>query len=116
MADRSVTPIAVRAPFKGNTTEIDWADGHRGVYPNDVLRGYCPCAGCQGHSGDLRFIEGGDPEIRELAPVGDYALQLTWGDGHDTGIYTFRLLRELCQCPKCVPPEHAAERPTRARS
>jgi DUF971 family protein len=38
-----------------------------------------------------------------LGEVGDYALQLTWGDGHATGIYTFVFLRELCACALCRP-------------
>lgn len=39
---------------------------------------------------------------REIAPVGAYALRFTWSDGHMTGIYTFTLLRSLCQCPACA--------------
>jgi len=118
MSEPAITPTAVRSPFKATKTEIDWADGHRGIYPHEILRGYCPCAGCQGHSGEVRFIEGDTPdrtEIREIGTVGGYALHITWGDGHDTGIYTFRYLRELCQCPTCVPPERAHERPIRPR-
>ena len=119
VADLKIIPTAVRSPYKGTTTQIDWADGHVGIYPHEVLRGYCPCAGCQGHSGEIKFIAGGDGEIREIQPVGDYALQFTWGDGHETGIYTFRFLRQLCQCAQCVPPEQAlrnAARPNRPRS
>lgn len=115
MADRRTTPIAVRSPFRATTTEIEWADGHKGVYPHEVLRGYCPCAGCQGHSGDIRFVPGGDTSIRTIEPVGDYALHFAWGDGHDTGIYTFRYLRALCQCGECVKEDEKRERPARPR-
>lgn len=115
MADRRTTPTAVRSPFRATTTEIDWADGHKGVYPHEVLRGYCPCAGCQGHSGEIRFISGGDTSIKTIEPVGDYALHVAWGDGHDTGIYTFRYLRALCQCDECVPPEQRGARGERQR-
>ena len=38
---------------------------------------------------------------RDLETVGTYALKLVWGDGHDTGIYTFRYLRDLCRCYTC---------------
>src|SRR5262245_11663245 len=100
--DPRTTPTHVRAPHGATTTEITWADGHVGVYPNEVLRGYCPCAGCQGHGGEVKFVPGGDSELRELAPVGNYALKLTWGDRHDTGIYTFTYLRSLCRCPACA--------------
>ncbi len=104
-----VTPIEVRAPRGGDTVEIDFADGHRGVYPNEVLRGYCPCATCQGHQGPVRFVPGGNTELRDLGEVGDYALRLTWGDGHATGIYSFVFLRGLCSCSECLP-EPGAER------
>ena len=96
------TPLEVRAPRGSQTLEIDFADGHRGVYPHRILRGYCPCAMCQGHEGPIRFIDGGNLELTDLAEVGDYALTLTWGDGHATGIYTFVFLRELCSCSECV--------------
>lgn len=115
MADPRIVPTAVRSPYRATTSEIDWADGHRGIYPHELLRGYCPCAGCQGHSGEIRFVSGGDTSIKTIKPVGDYALELEWGDGHSTGIYTFRYLRSLCQCAACVPPERAADRPVRAR-
>jgi DUF971 family protein len=100
--DAAVTPIEVRAPRGADTLEIDFEDGHRGVYPHEILRGYCPCAVCQGHQGPIRFVAGGDTELSDLAEVGDYALRLTWGDGHATGIYTFRFLRELCCCGQCA--------------
>jgi hypothetical protein len=35
--------------------------------------------------------------------VGNYALSFAWSDGHQTGIYTFGHLRDLCPCPQCLP-------------
>lgn len=101
--DPRFKPVAVRSPRGARTTEIDWADGHRGVYPHAILRGYCPCAGCQGHSGDVRFVETTDDqrELEDIEPVGGYALSLKWFDGHTSGIYSFKLLRALCQCDAC---------------
>jgi DUF971 family protein len=104
------TPLEVRAPRGSQTLEIDFADGHRGVYPHEILRGYCPCALCQGHQGPIRFIPGGNLELTDLAEVGDYALRLTWADGHATGIYTFVFLRELCSCSECVAEPDLARR------
>lgn len=100
--DPETDPIEVRAPRGGDTVEIDFADGHRALLPNEILRGYCPCAVCQGHQGPIRFIAGGNTELVELAEVGDYALRLSWADGHATGIYTFSFLRDLCSCSVCV--------------
>lgn len=102
MKDRA-EPVELRAPRGARVMEIDWADGHRGTYPHEVLRGYCPCAHCQGHEGPIRYVDGGDLELVNLEQVGNYAVRLVWGDGHQTGIYSYRFLRELCTCSSCAP-------------
>lgn len=92
---KTTMPTMVRAPIGATALEIDWADGHTSVLPNEFVRGYCPCAGCQGHSGEIGFIPGQNSEITSLEEVGAYALLFNWGDGHGSGIYTFRFLRRL---------------------
>jgi DUF971 family protein len=94
-------PIEVRAPRGARTMEISFEDGHEAVYPHELLRGYCPCATCQGHQGPIQFVPGGDLELIDIAEVGNYALRLTWGDSHSTGIYSFAYLRQLCACAAC---------------
>lgn len=94
-------PLEVRSPRGARTTQILFADGHEGLYPHEQLRGYCPCATCQGHQGPIEFVEAADLELAEIGEVGNYALTLTWGDGHNTGIYSFNYLRRLCACPVC---------------
>ncbi|MBL9025553.1 MAG: DUF971 domain-containing protein [Myxococcales bacterium] len=101
--DPRTTPRAVKAPHGAHVMEMTWADGHKSVLPHEVLRGYCPCAHCQGHGGTISFVPGGDLELREIEQVGTYALTLTWGDGHSSGIYTYEYLRALCHCPACLP-------------
>lgn len=96
-------PVELRAPRGADTLEIDFADGHHATYPHEILRGYCPCAICQGHHGPIGFVPGGNTELVDVSEVGDYALGLKWGDGHATGIYTFVFLRELCNCAECRP-------------
>jgi DUF971 family protein len=123
--DPRTHPTRVKAPRNARTMEISWADGHQATYPHEILRGYCPCAGCQGHSGTIRFIPGGelearfkpggDLELRNIEQVGNYALRFDWGDGHNTGIYTFRYLRSLCQCSECTSPVAEGERPEMPR-
>ena len=81
---------------------ITWDDGHTSEYPLAYLRGWCPCAGCQGHSGERRYVHAADTELANVSVVGRYALNLEWGDGHQTGIYTYRYLRELCPCTECT--------------
>jgi DUF971 family protein len=93
--DPRYRPVGVQAPYGARELTVSWADGHRTRLPHELLRGYCPCAGCQGHSGELRFQEGRNLELREISRVGNYALGLSWGDGHSTGIYTFTYLRGL---------------------
>lgn len=97
------TPVEIRAPRGGDTLEIDWQDGHRGVYPHEVLRGFCPCAVCQGHQGPIRFHAGGSLVLEDIEEIGNYALRLVWKDGHGTGLYSFKFLRELCACATCSP-------------
>lgn len=93
--DPRTTPTGIRAPHGARVFEITWADGRESKLPHRILRGYCPCAGCQGHSGGVAFVAAGDPELREVQQVGNYALELGWGDGHATGIYPFVYLRRL---------------------
>ena len=85
--------------------EIDWADGHTGIYPHEILRGYCPCAGCQGHSvTEIKFQPPVSPvRATTIEPVGNYAISILWSDSHATGIYRFDFLREICPCEKCRP-------------
>lgn len=108
--DPRTHPLRVKAPRNARTLGISWADGHEGTYPHDILRGYCPCAGCQGHSGEIRFIEPRDDqlELEDIESVGGYALALKWFDGHASGIYSFVYLRRLCQCDACRSPERGA--------
>ena len=92
----SEEPVEIRAPAGARTVEIDWADGTTVVYPHRVLRGFCPCAACQGHQGPVTFRDGAyDLELTAIEEVGSYAVRLTWGDGHSTGIYSFAFLRAL---------------------
>lgn len=91
-------PMEIRAPEGARRMEIDWDDGTTTAYRHEILRGFCPCAHCQGHHGPVRWVEGAeewDLSLVSLEQVGNYALQLGWGDGHSTGIYTFRFLRSL---------------------
>ncbi|MBM3264223.1 MAG: DUF971 domain-containing protein [candidate division Zixibacteria bacterium] len=95
--------IAVDHPEKGRMT-IFWDDGSACVYELAALRKACPCAGCrelrqqmdQGGSLVLLASSAIDPsvEIGAVDTVGRYALQFTWNDGHNTGIYTYEFLQE----------------------
>jgi DUF971 family protein len=93
---------------------IEWRDGHRSPYPLAYLRGWCPCAACQGHGTTQRFVSVPSPRLAGMSQVGAYGLSLQWKDGHATGIHTWETLRADCPCASCggpregTPPEVAA--------
>ena len=72
---------------------ITWDDGHIGEYNEPYLRGYCPCAMCQGHGSQRQFYFRARGEVQEIRGVGNYAIEFRWHDGHSTGIYTYEYLR-----------------------
>lgn len=92
------------------TLDITWKDGHAGSYPLKYLRGECPCAGCrtereESRSNPFRVLSANQrppgTRLTDVEPVGRYGMRLTWNDGHQTGIYTFEYLREICPCELC---------------
>lgn len=106
-------PKRLRAPHGALVLEIDWEDGRTVRYPHWLLRGLCPCAGCQGHGGGIRYIEGTEHNpaaslrLERLEQVGNYALSLQFGDGHGSGIYTFTYLEQLAAVVDSPPAELA---------
>lgn len=100
-SERTPHPTRIRSPRGAEVTEIDWSDGSTTRYAHRTLRGLCPCAHCQGHDRGIRWVESAEQasklslEIADIEQVGNYAVGLSWGDGHSGGIYTFEYLREL---------------------
>jgi DUF971 family protein len=101
---RTPYPLEVRRDPEQRVVRISWSDGHEGESAFAHLRGWCPCATCQGHSGQKRYVGGNNDDLERIATVGRYALSFVWGDGHETGIYSYPYLRELCQCAQCATP------------
>ena len=88
--------------------QITWSDGLTRVYTVKELRDACPCATCREkrNAGDsqpaplftiLKPEEARPLTLAGMEPVGHYAYSIAFSDGHDTGIYTMDLLRELGQ-------------------
>lgn len=94
-------PLEVRRGVDDRTVRILWTDRHQSAYPWSYLRGWCPCAGCQGHGGQRRYVQPPECDLGSISVVGNYALSLLWSDGHETGIYSYRYLRDLCGCDAC---------------
>jgi len=90
----------------GTSLKITWSDGHESVYPINFLRDACPCASCAGETVLLHTYTPPPPdlsapgryELQKIDLVGSYAAQLFWGDGHNTGIYTWEKLLSMCPC------------------
>lgn len=77
--------------------EVAFDDGSRYRLPCEYLRVESPSAEVQGHSPDQRVWVAGkrDVNISAIEPIGNYAVVLRFNDGHETGIYTWRFLKEL---------------------
>ena len=81
--------------------EIEWEDGQRTAYTAERLRWACPCAECRGEGGSpgrlarVKTLSPDELRVRDVTLVGQYALQIAFESGHATGLYTFRLLRDL---------------------
>jgi len=84
-----------------STLSILWGDDRRCLYGAAELHRACPCAQCVNEWTGERMLKpeniSENIEIRDLSLVGRYAINFRWSDGHETGIYSFRYLRELCE-------------------
>lgn len=105
----NIYPLKIRQVSKEDL-EIEWSDGHLSKYELNRLRLECPCATCNGetvlwkHYGLTKQIiipTLDQITLTSIQVVGNYAIQLSWKDGHNTGIYTWEYLRKLCQCDEC---------------
>ena len=97
----------------GDGLRIEWSDGAVTHAAWRHLRANCPCAGCiedRAKPPDpFRVLTpqeaaAGPPAPTAVRPVGHYAYQFTWNDGHDTGIYTLETLRTLSAPMTNAPP------------
>ncbi len=77
---------------------IAWPGGPEVTIPAVRLRDLCPCAECVEEGTGRKILDPtsipSDIRPAAIAPVGNYAVQITWSDGHSTGIYSWRALRE----------------------
>ena len=86
--------------------EIVWSDGKKMDYPYGVLRMACPCATCREKKraeaakpkGLLQVLSAAETvplAVAQMRPVGNYAYNITFSDGHSSGLFTMELLREI---------------------
>jgi DUF971 family protein len=108
---------------------IRWRDGTEDRLAAETLRRWCPCAVCrevrgeQSHAkpltggvrGVLRIVESTKEEeihVARIRAIGNYAIGIAWGDGHDSGIYTFEYLADLAVGRYPVPRDEKANSST----
>lgn len=90
-------PTEIRLHQKSRLMEIAFSDGRAFKLPYEFLRVYSPSAEVRGHGPGQEVLQTGkrSVEIRSLEPVGSYAVQPAFSDGHSTGIYSWDYLYEL---------------------
>jgi len=101
----------------GAGVDIAWADGHSSHYDFVYLRDHCPCATCNDEREKKESLADTSPAFQSSAAlpmfkpkpraqsaqaVGQYAIQISFSDGHSTGIYSYDLLRTICPCSECA--------------
>ena len=87
-------PTAITLHKKSQLLEISFADGKSFRLPAEFLRVHSPSAEVRGHGPGQEVLQVGkrEVEISAIEPVGQYAIQLRFSDGHDTGLYSWDLL------------------------
>jgi DUF971 family protein len=88
------TPQGLTVHSKSRVLEVSFSDGATFRIPFELMRVYSPSAEVQGHGPGQEVLQTGKREVDlvELAPVGNYAVQPTFSDGHDSGIYSWDYL------------------------
>jgi DUF971 family protein len=120
----SADPKSVKVNLtSGAGVDIEWSDGHYSHYSFSFLRDACPCALCNEErektgrapgepvGGPKEALPMFKPAVKPTSAegVGKYAIKFHWNDGHDLGIYSWKVLRELCRCSECIAARTAVE-------
>lgn len=94
----SVPPESIDLNERGEFV-ISWPGGPQAIVPAVRLRDACPCASCIEEGTGRKILDPAsipaDVRAVRIDPVGSYAIQIQWSDGHSTGIYTWQTLREV---------------------
>jgi len=91
------TPQSITVHGQSRVLEVGFSDGATFRIPFELMRIYSPSAEVQGHGPGQEVLQTGKREVElvDLKPVGNYAVQPVFSDGHDTGIFSWNLLYEL---------------------
>ena len=90
-------PTELKLDAEKRVLAVSFDDGQSFALPAELLRVMSPSAEVQGHSPEQRVTVPGKKAVRivKLDPVGNYAVRITFDDGHDTGLYVWEYLRDL---------------------
>jgi DUF971 family protein len=99
MSDTTLVPAEIRLHQASRSLDVGYGSGERYSIPCEYLRVYSPSAEVRGHGPGQEVLQTGKRMvgISAIEPVGNYALQFTFTDGHDSGIYSWQYLHELCR-------------------
>ena len=99
MASDSPQPTEIKLHQKSRVLEISYDDGKSFRLPYEFLRVHSPSAEVRGHGPGQEVLQTGkkDVDITRAEPVGSYAVQLCFSDGHETGIYSWDFLYQIGQ-------------------
>ena len=94
---QSPTPRDITVHGQSRVLEVTFSDGAQFRIPFELMRIYSPSAEVQGHGPGQEVLQTGKKEVAidRIEPVGTYAVQLCFSDGHDTGIYSWDLLYDF---------------------
>jgi DUF971 family protein len=97
LTSNTPTPTSITVHQQSRALEVAFSDGSEFRIPFELMRVYSPSAEVQGHGPGQEVLQTGkrDVELSGLQPVGNYAVQPTFSDGHDTGIYSWDYLYYL---------------------
>jgi DUF971 family protein len=92
-------PLELKLKKGRQALEVSFADGSSGVLSAEYLRVYSPSAEVTGHGGGegMLVLNKHNVAIERIEPVGRYAVRLVFDDGHNTGLYTWPILYDLCR-------------------
>lgn len=100
-APKPVTATDARLSEDGARLTLTWDDGTTTSATAQLLRQQCPCAACVDEWTNKRTLDPSkvpaDLRVREVHPVGNYALSFLFSDQHSTGIYPWKHLRDITQ-------------------
>ena len=91
-------PVGIQLHTRSRELELEYTGGERYSLSCEYLRVYSPSAEVGGHGPGQEVLQTGKMNvgISAIKPVGNYALQLVFDDGHDTGLYSWPYLYQLC--------------------